>query len=48
MANNTIKIIEKKDLPRIKEEYSVLRITVRPSDPNANWKIAPADQNLLN
>ncbi len=44
MANNTIKIIEKKDLPRIKEEYSVLRITVRPSDPNANWKIAPADQ----
>ena len=42
MADNTIKIIEKKDPPRIKEEYSVLRITVRPSDPNANWKIAPA------
>lgn len=44
MNDNTIKIIEKKDPPRIKEEFSVLRITVRPSDPNANWKIAPAAQ----
>ncbi|OEJ99090.1 hypothetical protein A8C32_07905 [Flavivirga aquatica] len=44
MADNTIKITEKKDPPRIKEEFSVLRITVRPSDPNANWKIAPAAQ----
>ncbi len=44
MADNTIKIIEKKDPPRIKEEYSVLRITVRPSDPNVKWKIAPAAQ----
>ena len=44
MADNTIKITEKKDPPRIKEEFSVLKITIRPSDPNANWKIAPAAQ----
>jgi len=39
-----IKIIEKKDPPRIKEEFSTLRITIRPSDPNVNWKISPAAQ----
>jgi len=34
MNDNTIKIIEKKDPPRIKEEFSTLTIKIRPHNPN--------------
>jgi len=34
MADNTIKIIEKEDPPRIKEEYSTLTIKIRPHNPD--------------
>lgn len=34
MDDHTIKIIEKEDPPRIKEEYSTLTIRIRPHDPN--------------
>lgn len=34
MADNTITIMEKKDPPRVKEEYSTLTIKIRPHNPN--------------
>ncbi len=34
MADNTIKILEKKDPSRVKEEYSTLTIKIRPHNPN--------------
>lgn len=45
MANSGITMREKENPPRVKEEYSITRITIRPSNPNT--RIMPAAQKPL-
>jgi len=40
MSDSGISMREKENPPRIKEEYSITRITIRPQNPNA--RIMPA------
>ncbi|WP_010182767.1 hypothetical protein, partial [Aquimarina agarilytica] len=42
MANSGITMREKENPPRVKEEYSITRITIRPKNPNV--KVMPAAQ----